>query len=167
MGYMLLFHCCLMIAIWLFIFAPLFSNANTLTMNLVGKLEDRCEINFTSGQKIDLSDSNIKTLPLDIYCNQPLGVSVYSKNGGLKLDKRDDIPPFDYLFEININKANIHEEVKSIDLLSEKRFDSSGVIPFSALGEIRITLEDRLLYAGYYEDVIEIDVFPSINSVIN
>lgn len=83
------------------------------------------------------------------------------------MDKRDNIPPFEYLFEININKANIHEEVKSIDLLSEKRFDSSGVIPFSALGEIRITLEDRLLYAGYYEDVIEIDVFPSINSVIN
>ncbi|CAH8241509.1 hypothetical protein VAEKB19_5640007 [Vibrio aestuarianus] len=32
---------------------------------------------------------------------------------------------------------------------------------------MRVTLDENLLYAGHYEDVIEIDVYPSIHDISN
>ncbi|MCV5639303.1 hypothetical protein OFN49_30940, partial [Escherichia coli] len=64
-----------------------------------------------------------------------------------------------------VDELKLNESRLSRQLLSPVMIDSSGVIPFTQRGVLRVTLENNLLYAGYYQDVIEIEVYPSIHSV--
>ena len=142
------------------------AKAGDLSLDLVGQIESRCELSLMADNTIDLSNIRSKTLPFNVYCNQPLRMSISSRNGGLLAsDGNQEFGVNRYLLEISIAKLGIKKQISSSDLTSENSVDSSGVIPFSTQGEIRVTLEDNLLYAGNYQDVIEIDVYPSINDI--
>lgn len=151
----------------IFISSPSFNaNANTLTMELHGYIKDRCEINFSSGDVMHFSDKTEQSLPFNLYCNRPLGLSISSKNGGLKHQQKgsDIIERYNLTLQIDDLKINAIRNSSQLIIPSiiEK---SSGVIPFSQRGLLRVALENRLLYAGYYQDVIEIEVYPSIHNV--
>ncbi|QPG07271.1 hypothetical protein IT774_16620 [Salinimonas marina] len=153
-----------MIGVVLLLFSTI-SGAENLSLSIYGDIESKCEIIFLGGNKIDLSSVKERMLPLDIYCNQAMSIKINSKNGGLKLQEKSDFPAIDYIFNLNIEKANIAAKASSKDLLSGLNFNSSGVIPFAASGQLKVTLKENLLYAGSYSDVIAIDVFPSIHNV--
>ncbi|WP_159652306.1 hypothetical protein [Vibrio atypicus] len=154
------------LTLWLlFVFMPFHVDATTLSMHLHGQIDNRCEINFNSGNVIDLSGRKSETLPFDLFCNQPFNIALSSKNGGLKLKSDADGHLTNYLFEIDINKTKTSEKFDSQSLLSPNSVNSFGVIPFTTQGEIRITLENILLFAGQYSDVVEIDIYPSIHNV--
>lgn len=140
--------------------------ASDLSLDLVGQIESRCELSLMADNTIDLSNIRTKSLPFSLYCNQPLRMSISSKNGGLLANNGEIAYGLArYLLEISITKLGIKTQISSSDLTSGNYVDSSGVVPFSTQGEIRVTLEENLLYAGSYQDVIEIDVYPSINDV--
>lgn len=142
------------------------AKASDLSLSLKGQVESRCELSLMTGNTIDLSNIRSKSLPFDLYCNQPLRMTISSKNGGLVASNGEIAYGLTrYLLDISISKLGIRKQLSSSDLISESSIDSSGVIPFSTQGEIRVTLEKNLLYAGDYRDVIEIDVYPSINDI--
>ncbi|MBM6549906.1 hypothetical protein [Marinomonas ostreistagni] len=141
-------------------------DANTLTMNISGHIKDRCEINFSSGNTMTFTEQTTQSLPFDLYCNRPLGITISSKYGGLKhqQDGLDIIENYD--LTLQVDALHLNESRKSQQLLTPTIIeDSSGVIPFSQQGVLRVALENTLLFAGYYQDVIEIEVYPSIHNV--
>ncbi|PFG58203.1 hypothetical protein ATG66_0744 [Vibrio sp. ES.051] len=141
-------------------------SANTLTMGVTGQIKDRCEINFFSGNVMTFSEQhNAQSLPFDIYCNRPLGMSINSKYGGLKHQQQGVDIIENYNLSLQVDELRLHEHRHSSQLISPVMIDSSGVIPFSQQGNLRVTLENNLRFAGYYQDVIEIEVYPSIHSV--
>lgn len=140
--------------------------ANTISIGLNGHIKDKCEINFISGNKIQLSDKKEQSLPFDLYCNRPLGITLTSLYGGLKNQEKGINITEKYNLTLEIDAINLNELTNSSQLaLSKTIKESSGVIPFSQQGEIKVALENSLLYAGYYKDVIKIEVFPSIDNV--
>lgn len=149
----------------LLISAPNYCFSESLTMNVSGKINDRCQVDFYTGNKIDLSSIKNKSIPMDIYCNRPMIMRFSSSNGGLVMKGREDMEPYLYFLKININDLNMSTMNKSDTLINPKEINSSGVIPFSTSGTIRVTLEEPLLFAGHYEDIVQIDVFPSIHNI--
>ena len=147
---------------------PNIIHANTLTMALSGYIKDRCEINFKSGNIMSFSNNEqTQSLPFSLYCNRPLGMTITSKYGGLKHQKEGLDLIEQYRLSVQMDALNIDESRRSKQLISPSIIeDSSGVIPFSQKGMLKVTLENNLLFAGYYQDVIEIEVYPSIHSVM-
>lgn len=63
----------------------LYASANSLTLGISGQIKDRCEINFFSGNIMNFTEHrDVQSLPFNIYCNRPLGITINSKYGGLK-----------------------------------------------------------------------------------
>jgi len=137
--------------------------ASSLTISLTGHIKNYCEINFNDGESLDFSNEIQKSLPFDIQCNQPLSMSVYSRKGGLENQQSNVRQVVPYEVDIDIATIGLNSTLQSQDIASPTVIDSSSVIPFDTAGVMRVTLKENLLYAGYYEDVIEIDVFPSIH----
>ena len=136
-----------------------------LSMYLHGSIDDKCEINFNYGNVIDLSSDKYEELPFSLYCNQAFGIEISSRNGGLKLNNESQPYLMGYLLEINIDKTKVNQSFDSKELQLTSQVNSFGVIPFSTKGSLKITLNESLLYAGEYSDIVEIDIFPSIHSV--
>lgn len=139
--------------------------ADSLSMNISGYIGDQCELNFGSNDTMDFSDEISRTLPFDIYCNQPIVLTISSKYGGLKHEDNELVNLTHYSINLDVRSINIATELNSEDITTPVQIDSFGAIPFSTIGELGVTLEHGLLYAGYYKDVIEIDIYPSINNV--
>ncbi|MGR5233016.1 hypothetical protein ACPV4L_11915 [Vibrio rotiferianus] len=114
---------------------------------------------------MDFSEEVSKTLPFEIYCNQPVVLTISSKNGGLKHEDNELVNLTRYSVNLDVSSINISKELNSEDITTPVKIDSFGAIPFSSIGKLGVTLEHSLLYAGYYKDVIEIDIYPSINNV--
>ena len=91
----------------LLISAPNYCFSESLTMNVSGKINDRCQVDFYTGNKIDLSSIKNKSIPMDIYCNRPMIMRFSSSNGGLVMKGREDMEPYLYFLEININDLNM------------------------------------------------------------
>ncbi|EPH5595657.1 MULTISPECIES: hypothetical protein [Vibrio] len=144
---------------------PFYVRANTLTMGLAGQIKDRCEITFLSGNVMTFSEQKTQSLPFSLYCNRPLGITINSQYGGLKYEHQGVELIENYELSLQVDELRLNESRLSRQLLSPAMIDSSGVIPFTQRGVLRVTLENNLLYAGYYHDVIEIEVYPSIHSV--
>ncbi|MEZ8702840.1 hypothetical protein AB6D74_13345 [Vibrio cyclitrophicus] len=141
-------------------------SANTLTLGINGKIKDRCEINFFSGNVMKFTEHlDVQSLPFNVYCNRPLGITINSKYGGLKYQQQGVDIIETYNLSLQIDELRLNESRHSSQLLSPVMIDSSGVIPFSQRGSLRVALENSLHFAGYYKDVIEIEVYPSIHSV--
>ncbi len=141
------------------------STGEQLSIDIYGYIPNQCNINFSTNNKMIFNDKTQQSLPFDVYCNQPLMLSVYSKNGGLKLldGNRDILTP--YQLKIDVASVGLSSSIASRDLLSPNVIDGTDAIPFSAKGIMKVTLNDTLLYAGQYEDVIEIDVYPSLDAI--
>ncbi|WP_440888384.1 hypothetical protein [Vibrio sp. WZ-1] len=139
--------------------------ADSLSMNISGYIDDRCELNFGANNTMDFSEEVSKTLPFEIYCNQPVILAISSKNGGLKHEDNELVNLTRYSVNLDVSSINISKELNSEDITTPVKIDSFGAIPFSSIGQLGVTLEHSLLYAGYYKDVIEIDIYPSINNV--
>lgn len=144
---------------------PFCVRSNTLTMGLAGQIKDCCEINFLSGNVMAFSEQKTQSLPFSLYCNRPLGITINSQYGGLKYEHQGVELIENYELSLQVDELQLNESRLSRQLLSPVMIDSSGVIPFTQRGVLRVTLENNLLYAGYYQDVIEIEVYPSIHSV--
>ena len=141
-------------------------SANTLTLGINGKIKDRCEINFFSGNIMKFTEHlDEQSLPFNVYCNRPLGITINSKYGGLKYQQQGVDIIETYNFSLQIDELRLYESRHSSQLISSVMIDSSGVIPFAQHGSLRVALENSLRFAGYYQDVIEIEVYPSIHSV--
>lgn len=138
--------------------------SNTLELSVHGMIESRCEIQFPAGNKLDFSTQKSLILPLDIYCNQPMRVRLFSQHGGLKHLAQGSNTVNLYSLSASFNVANMQLDTTSTDLHEGQSVTSSGVIPFATSGQLSITLENNLLYAGHYKDVIEIEVTPSIHN---
>lgn len=140
--------------------------ANTLTMDIIGHIKDRCEINLPSGNVMKFEEQNAQIIPFDLYCNRPLGISINSMYGGLKHQQQGINLIEKYNLTLQIDSLQIDVSRNSSQLLIPTIIeDSSGVIPFSQQGILSVALEKNLLFAGHYQDVIEIEVYPSIHSV--
>lgn len=142
-------------------------NSEKLSLTISGHIKNQCEMNFRTGNKMDFSNEKIKSLPFDVYCNQPLKMSIYSKNGGLRLLQSRTNLLTQYQLDIAIHSIGLNASLSSEDLLSPTVIYGSSDIPFTTEGVMRVTLDENLLYAGHYEDVIEIDVYPSIHDISN
>ena len=94
-------------------------------------------------------------------------MTITSKYGGLKHQQEDLDLIERYNLRLMVDALHLDQSRHSSQLLMPTRIeDSSGVIPFSQTGTLRVTLENSLLYAGHYQDVIEIEVYPSINNAL-
>ncbi len=141
-------------------------SANSLTLGISGQIKDRCEINFSSGNVMNFTEHrDVQSLPFNIYCNRPLGITINSKHGGLKYQHQGVDIIESYNLSLQIDELRLYESRHSSQLTSPVMINSSGVIPFAQHGSLRVALENSLRYAGYYQDVIEIEVYPSIHSV--
>lgn len=136
-----------------------------LSLSVFGHIKSHCEINFNRGDKLDFSNDIQKSVLFEIQCNQPMGMSLYSQNGGLSLQQSKIPVVVQYQLNIDVASIGINRTLQSKDLSSPKLIESSSVIPFTTEGVMRVTLEENLHYAGLYEDIIEIDVYPSIHGV--
>jgi hypothetical protein len=142
-----------------------YASANTLTLGINGQIKDRCEINFSSGNIMKFTEHrNVQSLPFNVYCNRPLGITINSKYGGLKYQQQGVDIIESYNLSLQIDELRLYESRHSSQLISSVMIDSSGVIPFSQQGSLKVALENGLHFAGYYQDVIEIEVYPSIHS---
>lgn len=151
----------------IFFSLPIYKNvmANTLTMGLSGYIKDTCDISFSKGNTITLYDRTPQSIPFELYCSRPLEMTISSKYGGLKHEQKGLNIIEQYNVTLHVDDLNIHESRHSSQLLTPTKIESnSSSIPFLKQGFLRVALDNQLLYAGYYEDVIEIDVYPSINS---
>ncbi|MEZ8066834.1 hypothetical protein [Vibrio sp. FF145] len=143
-----------------------YTSANTLTLGINGQIKDRCEINFFSGNVMKFTEHrDVQLLPFNMYCNRPLGITINSKYGGLKYQHQGVDIIETYNLSLQIDELRLDESRHSSQLTSPVMINSSGVIPFSQQGSLRVALENSLRFAGYYQDVIEIEVYPSIHSV--
>ncbi len=145
---------------------PFYASSNTLTLGINGQIKDRCEINFSSGNIMTFTEHrNMQSLSFNVYCNRPLGITINSKYGGLKYQQQGVDIIESYNLSLQIDELRLYESRHSSQLISSVMIDSSGVIPFSQQGSLKVALENGLHFAGYYEDVIEIEVYPSIHSM--
>lgn len=66
-----------------------YASANNLTLGISGQIKDRCEINFLSGNIMKFTEHlDEQSLPFNVYCNRPLGITINSKYGGLKYQQQ-------------------------------------------------------------------------------
>ncbi|MBU2908058.1 hypothetical protein [Vibrio splendidus] len=143
-----------------------YASANNLTLGISGQIKDRCEINFFSGNIMNFTEHrDVHSLPFNMYCNRPLGITINSKYGGLKYQHQGVDIIESYNLSLQIDEIRLYESRHSSQLTSPVMINSSGVIPFAQHGSLRVALENSLRFAGYYQDVIEIEVYPSIHSV--
>ncbi|SON52404.1 hypothetical protein [Vibrio tapetis] len=141
------------------------STGEQLSIDISGYIPSQCNINFSTNNKMVFNDHKQQSLPFNVYCNQPLTLSVYSKNGGLQLLDSNRKILTNYQLEIDVVSVGLSSSMASRDLLSPNVINGADAIPFSAKGIMKVTLSDKLLYAGQYEDVIEIDVYPSLDAI--
>ncbi|KXF81110.1 hypothetical protein [Enterovibrio coralii] len=140
-----------------------FAVSESLSMTMSGEIETRCDIKLNAGNVVNITESKQHSLPFIVDCNQPFAMSVSSRSGGLKLtsDFGDNSTYYD--LSILVSSVGINSTFNSKDLLTPQYINGSNNVPFISNGELRITLQDRLLFSGEYLDVITIDVSPSIN----
>ncbi|MDD1781919.1 hypothetical protein LRP49_12115 [Enterovibrio sp. ZSDZ35] len=137
--------------------------SESLSMTISGEIASRCDIKLNAGNIVNITENKQHSLPFVVDCNQPFAMSVSSRSGGLKLTSDTSEKPSFYDLNILVSSVGINSTFNSKDLLSPQYVNGSNVIPFISEGELRITLIDKLFFAGEYLDVITIDVSPSIN----
>lgn len=147
-----------------YLLSPIGAQANNLSLGISGHIKTRCTIEFVNGVALEFSNKTLSyTISFDLFCNQPLRITLSTKYGGLRRSHSPDQFATPYSLGLVIPALDINTHFLSQELSTPRLIESPSVAPFSIRGKIMVTLERPLLYAGDYKDVVEIDVLPSIN----
>lgn len=131
-----------------------------VSITLVGYISPVCE--FTSqNSNLEFSFNGIANTALEINCNSPMRISMQSLNGGLSHEKSNQISP--YNINWSLEGANKSVSVSAQAIKSTYSFNIDEIL-FDSIAEIQLTLDEPLIYAGRYQDVIRIEMTPSVVS---
>nr|WP_087021297.1 hypothetical protein [Thaumasiovibrio subtropicus] len=143
---------------------PIMANDN-LSFAIQGEIKSRCDISFPKGIKITLHDQWESQLPFKVNCNHPFELSLKSEQGGLILSEGNSNKKnliHQYNLDISMPDLGLTRQLNSADINDNKLINSTEQIPFSTYGELRISLQQPLIYAGRYEDTLSLDIFPQL-----
>ncbi|MFT5706403.1 MAG: hypothetical protein ACI9ES_000682 [Oceanospirillaceae bacterium] len=136
----------------------------SLTLALSGVIEDKCEITIPTNSSFDFSQQLAHTANIAIDCNQTMIVALRSENGGLKLSNTvgESAVVAAYDLELKIESIQFRMTANSVEIEQEKRFSAGEDIPFTTSASLNISLPEELVFAGQYNDVLHIEVYPNI-----
>ncbi|MEM5509652.1 hypothetical protein WNY98_12300 [Pseudoalteromonas sp. AS71] len=147
---------------WL-IFCCFASNAysnDEVSIILVGFISPVCE--FTSqNSNLEFSSSGVANTTLEINCNSPMRISMQSLNGGLSHEQSNRISSYNINWALE--GANKIVSISAQAIKSTYNFNIDDIL-FNTIAEIQLTLDEPLIYAGSYQDVIRIEMTPSVVS---
>jgi hypothetical protein len=140
-----------------------------MTLSVTGHISPRCEFDLPDNSvNVRLTDrAGRASLPFTVDCNQPLSLSVSTRNGGLKLRSSEGftaspgfISHLPYRLDFSVDAANAQPlSFDSDDIQSVPGTGGFGVIPFSTQGSLALSWSPELpLIGGEYGDVIEIRI---------
>ena len=131
-----------------------------VSITLVGHISPVCE--FTSqNNNLEFSSSGVANTTLEINCNSPMRISMQSLNGGLSHEQSSRVSS--YNINWSLEGANNNVSVSAQATKSTYSFNIDDIL-FDSIAEIQLTLDDPLIYAGSYQDVIRIEMTPSVVS---
>ncbi|WP_249929185.1 hypothetical protein [Pseudoalteromonas sp. S3776] len=147
---------------WL-VLCCLASNAysnDEVSITLLGYIAPVCEFTPQSNN-LAFSSNGIANTTLVINCNSPMRISMQSLNGGLSHEQSDKISSYNINWSLEGAKNVVSVSAQAIK--STYNFDINEII-FDSVAQIQLTLDDPLIYAGSYQDVIRIEMTPSVVS---
>ena len=128
-----------------------------VSITLVGHISPVCE--FTSqNNNLEFSSDGVANTTLEINCNSPMRISMQSLNGGLSHEQSSS-----YNINWKLEGANNNVSVSAQATKSTYSFNINDIL-FDSIAEIQLTLDEPLIYAGSYQDVIRIEMTPSVVS---
>ncbi|WP_289076679.1 hypothetical protein [uncultured Pseudoalteromonas sp.] len=131
-----------------------------VSITLVGHISPVCE--FTSqNNNLEFSSSGVANTTLEINCNSPMRISMQSLNGGLSHEQSSRVSS--YNINWSLEGANKSVSVSAQATKSTYSFNINDIL-FDSIAEIQLTLDEPLIYAGSYQDVIRIEMTPSVVS---
>ncbi len=150
---------------YLIILVALFSNKSTskenLQLILTGEIKTRCEFSLQRQIKtVNVTNEVSASIPIQLYCNQPMTLEIKSEYGGMKHIKRKLL--LAYLLKVDIPNANIDETIPSKYLLSAVQLSSEN-IPYRADGILSIVLQNGGDFSGVYQDKITMNLAPRLD----
>ncbi len=131
-----------------------------LSLEIQGTISSKCQLSLTNDNNIQLVKKEKTTVDFKVDCNLPILITLQSQYGGVKNTKDDTLGL--YSLEINVPSISIAESISSKDIKRPKSIDSGDIIPYQTKGEVAISLQNQLIYAGIYEDTLSISVEPKL-----
>jgi hypothetical protein len=150
-------------------------NVRSLTMQVKGRIVERCTIGRISGLNFgDLTRPNLQlSANIPLSCNVPFDIKVQSKFGGLAHveQPKGEGPyagtlPYSIGFQMAVRRPQtslVSGSFQSLDLVGGRSFSSAGGIitdGIAMLVSLGQPSSDAGLLAGRYREVIEITVSP-------
>ncbi len=128
-----------------------------VALTLVGYISPKC--GFSAADKnLVISSNGFANTELAINCNSPMRVSMLSENGGLRHQQGT------YLNAYNVNlliaDTNQSMSVSSQALTVSQTLNVDEIL-FNSVAKLQLELDEPLIYAGNYQDVIRIEMTPS------
>lgn len=157
------------------VMAEAIENVRSLTMQVKGRIVERCSIGQVSGLHFgDLTRPNLQmSANIPLNCNVPFDVKVQSKFGGLAhVEQPKGEGPYagtlsySIGFQMAVRRPQtslVSSTFQSLDLLGGRSFSSAGGIATDGMS-VQVALgrpsSDAGLLAGRYREVIEITISP-------
>lgn len=147
-----------------------------LTLNLSGKISERCAIEINPQQNQTFKnmsligkDKIVQQAAFNIDCNSPMNIKLRSLRGALmntdlgqganiKNQHRDKQSYLPYQLKLNISKLNFSIQANSEQLFQRKTYSTGHKVPFVTTGVLKIILANQTLAAGQYEDTLHLEV---------
>ncbi|WP_372858859.1 hypothetical protein [Pseudoalteromonas sp.] len=142
-----------------FAFFNAYSN-DEVALTLVGYISAKCE--FAAADKnLTISSDGFANTQLAINCNSPMRVSMQSENGGLRHQQGTHLNA--YNVNLSFADANYSLAVSAQALTVPQAFNVDKIL-FDSVATLQLELIEPLIYAGNYQDVIRIEMTPSVVS---
>ena len=167
----------LIFAVYLLVFPAITSAQDSidesLTIELTGTIEPRCELSGISSEAVTFADGAGNVIDFNVYCNVEMSIRLESKYGGLlntiaadKYGLSDEMYKR-YIAELTVNSIGFEKSVSSTEMIDGATFPVTGGVAFESSGSLKLELQEDGLregHAGVYSDQIKISVFPSLSS---
>ena len=131
-----------------------------VSLTLVGYISPVCGFT-TQNNNLHFSSDGLASTKLVINCNSPMRVSMQSENGGLRHQQSTQINAYN----LNWSIEGVSSEVSAtaLELKSIYNFDVDEIL-FNSVAKLQLTRDKPLIYAGSYQDVLRIEMTPSVVS---
>ncbi|SBS27467.1 hypothetical protein MSP8887_01170 [Marinomonas spartinae] len=134
--------------------------SDNVSLSLAGYIPAKCSITAVNNNLI-LSSTGLASTDLIIDCNSPMRVSMQSLNGGLRHQQSTQVKNYSVTFSIIGSKYRM--SVSANNLKTRKFFNVDNIL-FKRTGKLQLKILDPLIYAGNYQDVLRIEMTPSVVS---
>ncbi|TMO46641.1 hypothetical protein CWC05_05100 [Pseudoalteromonas ruthenica] len=134
------------------------ATANEVSLAMYGYIKARCSVAFHQ-HDVELSNTRSSQAELDLRCNSPMTLTLYSQNGGLSHHNNDVLVP--YRVTLTVPKAKRETVFSALQLKQGKAIHFEQVL-FSERASLAVQLQQQLVFAGRYSDEIRLEITPDL-----